>query len=157
MTSTADKPRLSRSTRCWLCVYIVWVAFMWGHSLVPGAESEAESDVFVSFLLPLFDALGITNATTMTLIVRKSAHFLGYAVLGVSAYMVFSKLHVERHLPRWAGVLAACVVPCIDETIQLFVPGREGMLADVLLDLAGVTTGALVAWTVIRSRRVAQK
>lgn len=40
----------------------------------------------------------------------------------------------------FAGLSAAL----IDETIQLFIEGRAGMIADVWIDFAGVVTGALL-------------
>ena len=40
----------------------------------------------------------------------------------------------------------------IDETIQRFVPGREGQLRDVCIDLAGIAFGLLVFWVVSRHR-----
>lgn len=52
-----------------------------------------------------------------------------------------------------AGLLTAV----IDETIQLNVPGRAGMITDVWLDFSGVLTGAvlmLVAFVIyIRIRK----
>ena len=44
----------------------------------------------------------------------------------------------------------------IDETIQLFVKGRAGMIADVWIDFGGMTSGALVMlafYTVYRRRK----
>ena len=40
----------------------------------------------------------------------------------------------------FAGLLAAV----IDETIQLFVEGRAGMIVDVWIDLGGVVFGSLL-------------
>lgn len=37
-----------------------------------------------------------------------------------------------------------------DETIQLFVPGRSGQIADVWLDTAGYLTGALLTLLIFR-------
>ena len=37
-----------------------------------------------------------------------------------------------------------------DETIQLFVPGRSGRIADVWLDTAGYLTGALLTLLIFR-------
>lgn len=45
-----------------------------------------------------------------------------------------------------SGTLAALC----DETIQLFVPGRSGQIADVWLDTAGCLTGALLTLLIFR-------
>ena len=43
-------------------------------------------------------------------------------------------------------VVAWIAVPCVDETLQLFVPGRTGAHTDVLIDMVGGIAGfALVA------------
>ncbi len=41
-------------------------------------------------------------------------------------------------------MLAGLSTAVIDETIQLFVEGRAGMIKDVLLDFSGVVTGFAV-------------
>ena len=38
------------------------------------------------------------------------------------------------------------LVPSIDETIQLFVPGRAGMITDVMIDCCGSTTGVALRY-----------
>ena len=43
-----------------------------------------------------------------------------------------------------AIALALVLIPSIDETIQLFVPGRSGQVTDIWIDFSGVMTGLLV-------------
>ena len=124
--------RFSVRRALWLVALLCWVGFVWGHSLVPGEASDADSMAYVARLSPLFGALGVTGAHLMDVIVRKSGHFLEYAVLGVIA---------DGAPSRVASVLICVVVPCVDETIQLFVPGRSGMVTDVCLDMFGCAVG----------------
>ena len=35
------------------------------------------------------------------------------------------------------------LIPSIDETIQLFVPGRAGMITDAMIDCCGAATGVV--------------
>ncbi|MCI1665008.1 MAG: VanZ family protein [Atopobiaceae bacterium] len=124
---------------------LAWVAFIWGHSLVPGEASNTESYGWVAMLSSTFTSWGVGDARTMNLIVRKTAHFLEYAALGILLVMAWR--------PRWrhpsatavAAVLMGVAVPCVDETIQRFVPNRSGQLTDVLLDVCGMVFGLLVA------------
>ena len=142
MTSPHDSVR--RPAR-WAVAFACWVAFIWGHSLVQGPQSSAESGLVVELLRPVFDALGVADADLITLIVRKAGHFLEYAVLGVLARGLLASLRSERDVrPLPAGLLVA-LVPVADECIQLFVPGRSGQPTDVLIDLAGMVAGALLA------------
>ncbi|MBQ5687321.1 MAG: VanZ family protein [Ruminococcus sp.] len=69
---------------------------------------------------------------------------LGAAVGGLllSCAYCFDRRRPQRYAVQvlFAGLSAAL----IDETIQLFIEGRAGMIADVWIDFAGVVTGALL-------------
>lgn len=140
----------------WVVASVVWIAYIWGHSLVVGTLSTGESDFFMHLLSPAFEALGETDEEVMTFVIRKTAHFLEYAVLGmllsklrrVGAKRGADGLHVVE-----AGVLLACLVPVADETIQAFVPGRSSQLSDVWLDLLGVGFGTLLVLAVSHALR----
>ena len=130
----------------WLLVF-AWALFIWSRSLFPGPESTAQSAVVVDILRPAFEALGFTNATLMSFLVRKAGHFLEYAVLGALLGST-----TEDGRPGWRQVVPGLIVPSADETLQRFVPGRSGQFSDVALDCAGVALGLLVT-TGIRSVR----
>ena len=141
MTNHSGSSR-SCATRGWTIFLILWVIFIWGHSLVPGVDSSAESSRFVDLFYGVFVRLGITERTSMTFLVRKAAHFSEYAVLGFSAHALFKTLDAQKSA-RWLVLLTA-LVPVCDETIQLFIPERSGQVTDVLLDLSGMLFGAIV-------------
>ncbi len=147
---SARRPTLVR----WAAALGCWVAFIWGHSLIQGPQSSLESGMVVALLRPLFEALGVTDAGLMTLIVRKGAHFSEYAVLGVLACGLFHARLVERGRPPFPAAFLVALVPVLDECLQLLVPGRTGQPTDVLIDLAGLCCGALlgVIWRALRRR-----
>ena len=147
-----DSARRS-SLLLWTVAFCVWVLFIWGHSLVPGAQSSLESDTAVSFLGAVFDAFGVTDAHLMTLIVRKGAHVLEYAVLGLLARGMLLSRHRERGGAVMPVGLLVALIPVVDECIQRFVPGRSGRIGDVLIDLAGVCVGVLAGIAASRLRR----
>ena len=126
---------------------VLWVCFIWAHSLMDGTDSANESTRFVLFALPLLQRLGLSDIALATFVVRKCAHFSEYAMLGVLAFFLCGSqpgVRPERWL--WLSSLAVmAVTPIVDETIQLFVPGREGSVRDVLIDLAGACAGFLLA------------
>lgn len=149
--SAGDSARRPARGR-WAVALLCWVAVIWGHSLLAGPESSAESGLVVALLRPLFEALGITDASLMSLVVRKCAHFSEYAVLGVLARGYLGARRRETGAAALPAGLLAALVPVVDETIQLGVPGRSGQPTDVLIDLAGLATGALLAALVARAR-----
>lgn len=146
---SAEK-RATRRTVAFVAAVLLWTAFIWIHSTVPGYASTAESDAVVSRLEQFFIWLGVSDPLTMTLIVRKAAHVSEYALLGfLVCGVVLSLAGRERRRVVLAGVYLVAV-PSIDECIQLFVPGRSGMFTDVLIDLCGIAIGVLVSRLVFR-------
>lgn len=78
-------------------------------------------------------------------IIRKSAHFLEYAVLAV---LVCRALTEPGTRPTTGvlvrGVAYCAIYACVDELHQMFVPKRTGSPYDSMLDTFGAAVGALV-------------
>lgn len=114
----------------------LWILFIFGHSLRPAAASTQESDG-VRRLLSLLLRFELSSN-----FVRKLAHFVEFWVLGTLAACFFAGWasrppQILLHSAALGMTTALC-----DETIQLFVAGRDGRILDVWLDFAGVLTGA---------------
>lgn len=82
--------------------------------------------------------------------IRKLAHFTEYACMGVLVYVLWSQW--LRHGKRLyvLTVLWVFLSALGDEVHQLFVPGRYGSFADVLLDTSGGMFGMLFCICVYR-------
>ena len=138
------------------------ILFAWGHSLMPGDLSEEESSRALELLRPFLEIFfGKGNVTDH--LVRKLAHFSEYALLGCEFCLRQQLLHAAAQtapatvatpaakaaasIPwfmRPLRILIPCLAVCfIDETIQLFVPGRGGRVEDMWIDMAGALTGLL--------------
>lgn len=81
---------------------------------------------------------------------RKLAHFSEYALMGFVVRSIF--VCWEKYNRGWLAltVLWVCLAAAVDEFHQLFVPGRCGSLADVLLDTCGGLFGALLCMILCR-------
>ncbi|HCJ41895.1 VanZ family protein [uncultured Ruminococcus sp.] len=121
-------------------------------SSFPAEESSSQSSEIVNTIISVtvndFDSKPVPeqNALTelLTVLVRKGAHFTEYAVLSALAFCAFVK--IRKRFLRWLAAFAfAAVYSCSDEFHQLFVPGRAGMVRDVILDSCGSAFGAFVA------------
>lgn len=132
---------------------VVWVCVIWGNSLVPGAGSSRVSSLVVDVLGPFLSSLGLADPAAQTFLVRKCAHFLEYAVLGVLCVWCARAWGLPGRRALAFVALVCAAVPLADEGIQLHVPGRSGSLSDVGLDVCGAATGSLVSWLVSRSRQ----
>lgn len=135
--------KIRSAKRGWLVALVLWVLFIWGNSLVPGDASSEESGLILELLSPLIRALGVADMDAAHTFIRKCGHFSEYLVLALLTWKVFGREALA------AAVVIGIAVPCIDETIQRFVPGRCGVIGDVLIDCAGFAVGTvlcLLAW-----------
>lgn len=131
---------LSHLRGFWTFAFVLWLCIVWGHSLMTGDVSSAESDQ----LVPLFSIFGETDELFVTFVIRKTAHFLEYAVLAaLGRRMSIAWFGLSRVSWLVTGAIWA-IIPCMDETIQLSVPGRTGKISDVFLDMVGGLVGLAV-------------
>ena len=141
----------------WLrtAAFVVWLCVVWGHSLMSGDASSAESSRFVFLVRPLFELFGCHDEAVMTFAIRKCAHFSEYAILaGLGLRMAQAWCATSRGTWLVAGAIWV-VVPVLDELLQTVVPGRSGNPRDVLIDMAGGAFGMLVVscWERMARRR----
>ena len=128
----------------WLIIIgILWHIFIFSQSLLPGEVSSNQSGFIVDTLYPLFTRIGFTiDIDTFTFIIRKSAHFVEYFILGIILFLIYQKWFKNKTL--WVCVLVhGLLTASIDETIQRFTPNRSGELRDVLIDSIGIFVGII--------------
>lgn len=82
-------------------------------------------------------------------ITRKSAHFIGYMILGILSMLLFLQYDEVNKKPQFAFLISAIYAIC-DEIHQLFVPGRAGQVRDVLIDSSGSLVGILIVLLFIK-------
>jgi len=123
----------------YLILYIGWILMIFAFSMQSGIISSNSSKPFVEFVLRFFAQFDITlTSLWVSTIVRKSAHFTEYAVLG----------YVTRRnavLNRQPSFYLSGFVPFLDEALQTQIAGRTGSFGDSLIDLAGYIVGILIA------------
>lgn len=123
------------------------VYFIFSNSLEIARESSARSQQVMELLNSLLGRVGLGPLSEY--FVRKLAHFCEFSLLGfwfMLCLRVYTR-HFVRHVswPLFFGLLTAV----IDETIQLYVPGRSSSVKDVLLDFSGVLTGLFIALLIL--------
>ncbi len=109
-----------------------------GRVLVPGYEdkTKAEQDEF---------AMMIDHP------IRKTAHALEYAILGILVFFStsLSSNNTKNDSTWWYApmiAIAVCVLYAIsDEVHQYFVPGRACQLRDIIIDTFGALIGIITA------------
>lgn len=135
----------------WALAVFLWTLVIWGHSLLPASQSSAESGQVLALLEPLLRLTGLAPELWHTA-VRKCAHMAEFAVLG-GFWSGMTEGETGRFWDKLLTVVFACMTTALlDETIQLFRPGRSGQISDVWVDLCGAAIGVIVtaAWRKLR-------
>lgn len=134
-----------------MCFIFIMSSF--GHN-----SSDAQSNLFVDFIAQNFPHVrhGLENnlisLSTLIFLVRKTAHFTEYAILGALFYLnliQFPKLnsHIKK-LPL--PILFSFLYAITDELHQVFVPGRSAQFRDVLIDILGASFGAIITYLIVK-------
>ena len=133
---------MSKRQKVFLALAVLWLCVIWGHSMMPAEDSGNESNFLSEWLMQYLPWMN-------DYVIRKVAHFAEYAVLGGLVFGAFSQRGRTAVIETvFAGFLAAF----LDETIQLFSPGRSGQISDVWLDLAGFCLLQLVLRLALRKK-----
>jgi VanZ family protein len=125
-----------------------WVlAFLWMTMIfLLSAQSGNESaNLSTSLFKPLYDLLipfGLSE-DVLSLIIRKTAHFISYLILGILVYRAMDTYDIETSQKMYLSLLLCFGYAISDEIHQLFVPGRSGTMIDVLIDGLGSATSII--------------
>ncbi|HKO99076.1 MAG TPA: VanZ family protein [Pyrinomonadaceae bacterium] len=124
---------------------VVWMGVIFFAS-TSGFSADNTSRFIRPLLRWLFPKRSEAELDVFHFLIRKTGHFLGYAVLGFLAHRAFvtsSRSFIRR---RWFELALALVVlnALVDELHQSFVPSRTGSIYDSMIDIAGGLTVLLI-------------
>ena len=146
---------MDRKSRLHLIITIAMMVFIFVQSALPGHLSGAESGFFVNLLREL---TGL-DQQSLSLLIRKAAHFTEYMILGILLFINVTDLQKNKgkNLSAWASWASAWAAgttyAVTDEIHQFFVPDRACSATDMLIDSAGVATGAAIALLLSRLKK----
>ena len=123
---------------------ILYTLFIFSNSLQTGETSGHLSGQLTKAVLGFLSSIGIDLPYDAAHhFIRKAAHFSEYFVLGVLVNCAQKHSQILKN-DLVCIALWTLIVPCIDETLQLFTAGRAGSPKDVLLDMCGCLCGAVM-------------
>ena len=133
-----------------IVLLVLWMGFIFSMSCENAEESSNTSGQTIKVVLstvPEFEKqpeeVKVNIIEELQFIVRKSAHFIGYMILGILASGLI--LYYGNINKKYPLAFLICVIYAIsDEIHQLFVPGRSGQVRDVLIDSAGSLLGIIL-------------
>ena len=123
----------------WLLLVVVLTAVIFVNSSLPATESGKLSGFVAQFVAQLSQLLDITLKGDVEHTIRKLAHFLEFACLGLLWCKTFASFRVSNRTSTGYILLLCLLTAVTDEYIQLFSLGREGRVMDVLLDFRGAS------------------
>ena len=133
-----------------MCFIFIMSSF--GHN-----SSDAQSNLFVDFIAQNFPHVrhGLENnlisLSTLIFLVRKTAHFTEYAILGSLFFINLRNTPKDLiELPLVISILFSFLYACTDELHQIFVPGRSAQFRDILIDTLGASFGATITYLTIK-------
>ena len=123
--------------------------------------SSNKSDSLISRTVEIILNRKLTNKekeiyiSKYVVIVRKTAHFTLYFLLGLFYISFLKEFNLDNKKLLIYTIIFVFIYACSDEVHQIFV-GRSGEVLDVLLDTLGGTTSSLI-YTKIRRKKYEQK
>lgn len=140
-----------KKTHIWHIVLVCYVLFIYFNSMTPAVISSQESGFVLELVQGLLDSMGIGALWLTEHIIRKCAHFCEYTVLGILLTQSLNQLPDSGKCRLLLQLLLSVLLPFVDETIQLFTPGRSGQISDVWLDMSGILFGTAAAVCLFRA------
>lgn len=126
-------------------ITIAVTIFIFMNSMKDGEESAKQSGFFTDLAEKALNAVGLTpNRDTVSLFIRKLAHFSEYFVLSASAAVALYLGFNNRKAAIIAPLYAFSVAVCDEFIVQALTAGRGPAWTDVLID----TSGAVFAFSV---------
>lgn len=140
-----------RKTLLWWGLWLAWCGLIYLITADPVFTGESTSEA-IQQVAPAPVASRPQVVDVLNVVMRKSGHFLGFAVLGALSWMALREWPQPRRLALWAWGLAA-LYAASDEWHQSMVPGRTSAVRDVLLDSVGAAAGILLLRRMLRPKR----
>ena len=136
---------------------LLWMSVIFIMSAQPADKSSQMSGGIVSKLIAaLFNKYNVEQQAIikniLTVIVRKTAHFFEYLILGLLSFSFASNFQNYKY-KKITCIIFGMVYAISDEIHQYFIPGRACRLTDVLIDTMGVVTSVLLILVVSNCKK----
>lgn len=121
----------------------------------PAVESSEASSKIVNIISGRLE-LSEAKVETLTIIVRKGAHFTEYLILSYLVIMTYGSFYNRKY--NFSSILLVCLVVAVsDEFFQGFIEGRSSEVKDVIIDFSGSITCSILYYCGIHINRYEKK
>lgn len=140
------------------CLVVLWMCIIFHFSAQVSKKSDKTSSSTIkkvaSAISPSFrklpEKVKDKKVRPYNNMVRKCAHFIEYAVLGILSYIAFLQHKKTSKNTLKYALLLSVLYAISDEIHQYFVPGRACRWLDVLIDTGGATVGIFLIMILIK-------
>ena len=148
--------------KVFLILLILWTAFIFFNSLKNAPDSIEQSSVIKnivsSVIIKIYDEeppASVEKYIEMNLMddVRNLAHIFEFFVLYILAYLFFSSRGFCSYQLLLNALYYSLIVAIIDESIQIFVPGRALEVADLMKDIIGCFIAMIIIFAIKSIRK----
>lgn len=126
-----------------LILLISWMAVIFYMSSRNGEQSSAMSS---GLLKTIAELIGVSDIDSFienySFLIRKTAHFSEYAMLGMLVYTNLKEYLSNKYL--LPSFLISALYAASDEIHQLFVSERSFAIMDIIIDSCGALTGLVL-------------
>lgn len=130
---------------------LFWLFIIFQFSAAPADESSQMSlsvgHAIGHIFIPQYDEWDLKRqddfAKEVEYPIRKCAHASEYAVLGILLTATLAAWNMKSKNNIFISLIAGVIYASSDEFHQLFVPGRDGRVTDVMIDSLGLLAGIL--------------
>ena len=132
-----------------LILAIIWMIVIFILSNSPSDKSSKLSGKVMNLTIVKVARLFKTNKSSKAImtkystLVRKTAHFVEYFLLGVIVSIILVLLKVKEPI---IAIFICFLYAVTDEIHQLFVEGRTCRLLDVIIDTLGASLGTFIVY-----------
>lgn len=141
-------------------ILIIWMVVIFGFSNQNVVSSLSLSDKVASTIIDVVVKVKKKEITPQEktkmikntrVVIRKTAHFTEYFILGILVFKIFEMYGVQRTLVY--SIIFCFLYACSDELHQLFSDGRSAKVLDVLIDTGGSVL-SIACLQVIKKRKL---
>lgn len=133
---------------------VIWMVVIFAFSAQPSSESAQLSGWASQIIIKAADALHISTAgVNLHYLVRKTAHFTVFAVLGLLWYFAIYRDRCPLFRTGFLAFIISAAYAASDEFHQFFVAGRSSQVTDVMIDSSGVLLAVLLSTLFVVCKR----
>lgn len=136
-----------------IILIIIWLFVIFSFSAEDAKKSRNTSDQVIIKTAEVIKGDELTPKEKDILInkylvlVRKSAHFFLYFVLGILTFHIAKMIFGLNPSTIIYPIIFCFIYACSDEIHQLFINGRTARIFDVFIDTSGATLSILILFT----------